>query len=367
MLHNRNPHHNPERAKTPFPALVERWQQVRAASWSPKSRARYEQVCRTHLLPGFGGATVGEISREWVRDFLAGMAAEERDDGTPRYAPGTVHKAHTTLSAIMTEAVERGIVTDNPCRGVMRNVVKPERRKMMVLTPAEVHALAAAVAAKHPPYRALILTAAFTGLRAGELHALRRRDVNLLERKLVVARAVKTWRNGQPVFGTTKTDRVRRVVLAPELCDVLANHMTPDGHPDDLVFTSMVGGGAIHQVAFLRNHFQASARGGTACSRGLALPRPTTHVRVAADSARRERKGHCRASWPCQCRHDFERVRAPVPRRRRTRRNGAQRSVGQGRVERGAVAAGSGLNRGHGGGHSAHTRPESPYVARDRA
>ena len=127
---------------------------------------------------------------------------------------------------------------------------------MVVLTPAEVHALTTEMGAKHPSYRALILTAGFTGLRAGELHALRRRDVSLLERKLVVARAVKTWRNGQPVYGTTKTDRVRKVVLAPELCDVLAAHMGPDGHPDDLVFTSMQGGGTIHQVAFLRNHFK---------------------------------------------------------------------------------------------------------------
>src|SRR5437868_1450630 len=73
-----------------------------------------------------------------------------------------VHEVPTTLGATRSEAIVRQMLTANPCRGVTRDVVKPERRKMVVLTPAEVHALADAVGAKHPPYRTLILTAAFT-------------------------------------------------------------------------------------------------------------------------------------------------------------------------------------------------------------
>jgi integrase len=137
---------------------------------------------------------VGEISREWVRDFLTQLQSTERPDGTLKYAPGTIHKVQTTLSAIITEAVERNMVSANPCHGLnrRRKLLKPERKRELVIpTAEEVHALADAAGVKHRPYRTLILAATFTGLRAGELHALRRRDVDLEGRRLTVARALK--------------------------------------------------------------------------------------------------------------------------------------------------------------------------------
>lgn len=48
----------------------------------------------------------------------------------------------------MSEAVERGMIVANACRGVTKSTVKPERRKMTVLTPREVSALADALAHK---------------------------------------------------------------------------------------------------------------------------------------------------------------------------------------------------------------------------
>src|SRR4051812_31903837 len=65
----RDPHYDTARAKTPFPELMDTWRRHKYGTLAPKSRARYEQVLRTHLLPEFEDAQVGEITREWVRSF----------------------------------------------------------------------------------------------------------------------------------------------------------------------------------------------------------------------------------------------------------------------------------------------------------
>lgn len=271
---SKNPGHDPERARAPFRLLVEDWQRVRWGGLAPKSRARYEQVLREHLMPAFGNARVGEITRERVRDFLAGLTNERKvtrdpegnETEAPRYATGTVLKVRTCLSSVMSEAVERGMVATNPCHG-LKGLPKAEPRRMLFLTAAEVQALAEAI---DPQYRALIYVAAYTGLRAGELHALRRRDVDTMSGRLTVERALKIWRAGTPVFGKTKSDKARGVDLAPQIRDLLAAHLArprsggagapqPTPTPDSLLFTNAAGG-AIHQVAWLRNHFKPAVK-----------------------------------------------------------------------------------------------------------
>lgn len=128
---------------------------------------------------------------------------------------------------------------------------------MVCLTAAEVLALADAI---DPHYRTLVLTAAYTGLRAGELHALRHQDVDLLDGRLTVCRALKIWRGGVPEFGapgevSTKTGKIRIVELAPELCELLAAHLSPGGARDALVFTNL-DGGAIYQSSFLKHYYK---------------------------------------------------------------------------------------------------------------
>ncbi len=263
VRYTREPGFDPDRAKTPFPLLVERWKGVRFGDLQPRSQARYEQVLRTHLLPEFEHARVGEITRERVRDFLAALAnarkVKRAPDGTEtrvrRYKPGTVLKVRTTLSSIMAEAVERGMVTANPCHGI--TVAGSEPKKALFLTPREVAALAEAM--PRPADRVLVYVAAYTGARAGELHALRRGDVDLLRGRITISRALKVWRQGVAEFGPTKSNNERAVDFPPEIRDMLAAHLAgfaPGGRsPDALVFTNPQGG-PIHQVAWLRNHFK---------------------------------------------------------------------------------------------------------------
>jgi integrase len=284
--HNKNPHARPDRAKTSFDELVTQWKAVNAGGWSPGTAERYEQVLSTHLLPEFGNQPVSAISRERVRDYLARLQGTRQPDhlrsgkksarAGELYSPATVRKVQTVLSSIMSEAVERQMVTTNPCHRLGK-VLQPERLKdLRVLTQAEVHALADGCTHHHD----LILTAAYTGLRAGELQALRPRDIDLENGQLHVRRAIKGWQGGEPIFGEPKTKGSRRTVdLADDIAELLRVRIQGKA-ANDLVFTNTTGG-AIRQSNFGKKHFNAA--------RDTAIP---DHPEFTFHDLR-----HCFVSW----------------------------------------------------------------------
>ena len=110
---------------------------------------------------------------------------------------------------------------------------------MRFLTPAEVARLADAIG---PRYRALVLLAAYGGLRIGELAGLRRGRVNLVRGTVDVAEIVVEVR-GKLFVGPPKTRAGRRTIGLPQaVVDELAIHMGPLGSADAHVFTSDKGG-----------------------------------------------------------------------------------------------------------------------------
>jgi integrase len=121
-----------------------------------------------------------------------------------------------------------------------------------------------------PQYRVLVYTAAYTGLRAGELGGLRRADVDLLRGVLHVRRALKDV-NGRLELGPTKTRAQRTVSLPTFLRQMLAEHLSqpsPGGTgPDAPVFTMKGGGRLRHGLVYGRYFRRAVA---------AALP-PETH------------------------------------------------------------------------------------------
>jgi integrase len=104
----------------------------------------------------------------------------------------------------------------------------------------------------------LIYTAAYTGLRGGELLALRRRDVDLLRSVVHVRRALKDV-SGHLEFGETKNHESRTVSVPRFLRDMLAEHLASPGLPDALVFPSKTGKPLRHGL-FTRRHFKRAVR-----------------------------------------------------------------------------------------------------------
>lgn len=162
------------------------------------------------------------------------------------------------LRGVLRVAVERRYIIANPCDAV--KLPKRGTRRRISITPlthAEVRALAEAI----PGYRVLVYTAAYTGLRAGELGALRREDLDLLRGTLTVDETLKEINssadslNGDKglVFGPTKTHATRTISVPRFLCDLLAEHLRGSSQdPRALVFTTASGKPIRHNLFYKR-------------------------------------------------------------------------------------------------------------------
>jgi len=226
----RGEYRDPHLARVTF----ETWAgQVQAGRVSGRAstRARDDSILGRHVLPRFGPVPIGRITTEDVSAWVAGMVEEG-------YASETVRKAYQLLAGILARAVATDRLVRSPCRNI--ELPRVEGRDMRFLSEAEVEDLTEAIV---PRYRALVLAAAYTGARFGELAALRTDRLNVLGRSLRIEETVNEVR-GRIVFTPGKTKAARRTVSIPAfLADVLAEHLTeyPAG-PEGLVFTAPEGG-----------------------------------------------------------------------------------------------------------------------------
>jgi integrase len=148
----------------------------------------------------------------------------------------TAQKILVLLFGLLKYAKRRRCIATNPAEDAERVTVK-RRTEFAVLSPEEVQALARKAATEQEA--ALFTVAAFTGLRMGELRALRWRDVDFANRLVHVRRSV--WRTAE---GTPKSGKARSVPLidlAAVALDGLSRRARFTG-PADYVFASVTGG-----------------------------------------------------------------------------------------------------------------------------
>jgi hypothetical protein len=164
--------------------------------------ADYTSVARGSLLPAFGSNTpLEEITSEALDAYRSRLLAEGR------LSNRTIQKQIVLLGGILKRAQRAFGLASNPALLVERPPVH-RTGEFSVLTPAEVAALARAAESEQDA--ALYTTAAFTGLRLGELRALRWSDVDFSKRLVHVRRGL-----ARQQLGHTKSHRVRSVADRP--------------------------------------------------------------------------------------------------------------------------------------------------------
>jgi integrase len=221
---------DPALGRMPVEAWAREWQASRV-DLRPSTRARDARLLADHVLPTFGKRRLVDVGQPDVRRWVASLTARG-------LAPATVQKSYQVMAGLMGAAVDAGLIAASPCRRVP--LPRIEREEMRFLTPAEVGRLADAI---DPRYRALVLLAAYGGLRIGELAALRRHRVDLLRGTVTVAETLAEV-EGHVSTGAPKTRASRRTVGLPRaVVEALADHLAGvDPAPDALVFTAPAGG-----------------------------------------------------------------------------------------------------------------------------
>lgn len=198
----------------------------------------YRGVIDGYLLPRFGERDVASIKPQEIEAYRDELKALTRPDGSRRLSNRTVVRHLVVLNAIFKRAARVWGLSVNPASGDL--VDRPTVRysgEFRTLQPDEVRLVASRM--EIPEESALVLTAAFTGLRLGELLALRWQDVDFALRRVQVRRSL----SSEGVEKAPKSGRVRSSVLVDEVIVALdgLSRRPLFTAPGDLVFCSSVG------------------------------------------------------------------------------------------------------------------------------
>jgi integrase len=192
----------------------------------PSTVAGYRAIAGSQLLPAFGELALEEVTPALIERWL----------GSVERAASTRIKALVLMHGIFQRARKVWGLSSNPAAEVERPPLS-RSGDIQVFSPEEVWALVRAAASEQDG--AIFLTAAFTGLRMGELLALRWREVDFAGRTI---RVRASYYAGQ--LTTPKSGKVRAVPLAPDVASALARLGSRKDWvgDDDLVFVGEAGG-----------------------------------------------------------------------------------------------------------------------------
>jgi integrase len=197
---------------------------------APSTVRDYTNVVNGALLGEFGRDTPLErITTERINAYRERLL----DEG--ELSRRTIQKVMVLLYGVMKRAKRRGWIPANPAEDVERVTVK-RSGDFNVLSPVEVQAVARA--AESAQDTALFTVAAFTGLRLGELRALRWRDVDFAKQTVFVRANFTHGRLGPP-----KSGLIRSVPLIDQAARALdgLSRREAFAEPGDLVFCEEFG------------------------------------------------------------------------------------------------------------------------------
>lgn len=229
---------DPQKGRVTLQQWAVEWQRT-VVHLRSSTRRIYDTNLRLHILPELGGYELGKLSPSLLRAWLADLSAKSGRRGRP-LAPSTVAQAYRTLNRVLAAAVDDEILGRNPLAGVKPPRV--EREEMRFLSHDDVATLIDVI---DPRYRAMVLVAAYGGLRAGELVALRARHLDLLHQSVTVVEQAQRRAGGGFEVQAPKSAAGRRAVSLPRfVVDALADHVGTfsEPGPDGLVFPSPQGG-----------------------------------------------------------------------------------------------------------------------------
>ena len=178
---------------------------------SPKSYERYAEIVRHFLIPAIGNLPLVKLTPAHLQTAYNAWAVGGRRDGKKGgLSPRTRRHIHRILNSALARAVEQQLLARNPAEVFRKRLPKVERQEMTTLSTDQSARLLAAI--KHTRVYWPVLLALSTGMRRGEIFALRWRNVDLDRGFLRVMESLEQTKSGIR-FKAPKTDKTRTVTL----------------------------------------------------------------------------------------------------------------------------------------------------------
>ncbi|HUY43887.1 MAG TPA: site-specific integrase [Acidimicrobiales bacterium] len=193
--------------------LLDKWLEFSETNQRQRPRTIYENRAKIEkrLRPRLGHFRLDRLKPDVIDAAYGDWLAEG-------LSPATVSKYHAILSAALRQAVKWDWIDRAPTdRATPPSLV---RREMVVPTPEQLVKLVSAAEKFDPVLASAIGLAALTGMRRGELVALRWSDIDLVKGRMKVSRSL-TVAGGEQHIGPTKTHASRELALDPVCVRVL--------------------------------------------------------------------------------------------------------------------------------------------------
>jgi integrase len=186
---------------------------------SPKSHERYSEIAENFLMPALGNLPVAKLAPSHIQQAYNMWATGGRRDGKDGgLSPRTRRHIHRILHSALARAVEQQVLARNPADAFKKRLPKVERREMTTLSADQSARLLTAI--KHTRIYWPVLLALSTGMRRGEVFALRWKNVDLERGSLRVMESLEQTKAGIR-FKAPKTNRTRAITLPAFAVDEL--------------------------------------------------------------------------------------------------------------------------------------------------
>jgi integrase len=213
-----------EPTKFTLAAWLRQWLATVRQEVSPKTHERYGELVNGYLIPALGPTLLSKLTPIAIQSAFNGWAIGGRRDGKPGgLAPRTRHHLHRLLKTALMRAVDDQVLARNPLRA---KAPKVERPPMTILTPEQATALLDGL--RHTRVYWPTLLALATGMRRGEILALRWRGVDFERGTILVTESLEETRptRGKATlrFKSTKSGKARVVTLPAFAVEELRQH-----------------------------------------------------------------------------------------------------------------------------------------------
>lgn len=205
-----------------FGELAEKWYRIRSKQIKSSTMRDYRSCMNVYILPEFGNCPIGDISYLDIEEFKAGLEVSTK----------RINNVLVPMRSVFTMAFKEGIIRDN----VMARVDNL-RIEEPTINPLSLDEVIRVLECVHPHYRNCLTILFFTGLRFGEMAALKWKNVHL-DRK--TAKICETLVYGEE--GRTKTKKSNRDIdlLAPVI-EALIDQRERTGRKSGYVFLDIHG------------------------------------------------------------------------------------------------------------------------------